>query len=195
MLDFWACFVPLFVAVDAVGVLPLYLGFTQGMERGALTPLIVKSVVSATAVAGLFVAFGTSLLSMLGITVADFMVAGGALLFVMAISDLVGAGGGEQVNPGDLGVVPLGIPLIAGPAVLTTAMLQRELHGVWITLAALCANTVIAGAVFFMARPINRVLGVTGAKIVSKIASLLLAAIAVMLVRKGIVAFMGMGGG
>ncbi|MFZ5425600.1 MAG: MarC family protein [Thermodesulfobacteriota bacterium] len=195
MLEFWACFVPLFVAVDAVGVLPLYLGFTQGMERGALTPLIVKSVVSATAVAGLFVSFGASLLSMLGITVADFMVAGGALLFVMAISDLVGAGGGEPVSPEDLGVVPLGIPLIAGPAVLTTAMLQRELHGVWITLAALCANTAIAGAVFFMARPINRVLGVTGAKIVSKIANLLLAAIAVMLVRKGVAEFLGMGAG
>jgi len=195
MLEFWACFVPLFVAVDAVGVLPLYLGFTQGMERGALRPLILKSVVSATAVAGLFAAFGASLLSMLGITVADFMVAGGALLFFMAISDLVGRGGGETVSPEDLGVVPLGIPLIAGPAVLTTAMLQRELHGVWITLAALCANTVIAGAVFFMARPINRVLGVTGAKIVSKIASLLLAAIAVMLVRRGISEFMGMGGG
>ncbi|WP_243359903.1 MarC family protein [Fundidesulfovibrio terrae] len=194
MLEFWACFVPLFVAVDAVGVLPLFLGFTRGMGRREMAPLIFKSVLSATLVAGAFVLFGTELLVMLGITVDDFMVAGGAVLFVIALSDLVSLGGvREPVSPGDLGVVPLGIPLIAGPAVLTTAMLQRELHGVAMTLAALAANTALAGAVFSAAGPLNRVLGVTGAKIVSKIANLLLAAIAVMLIRRGVAGFLGMG--
>ena len=194
MLKFWACFVPLFVAVDAVGVLPLFLGFTQGMARKELTPLIVKSVLSATLVAGAFVILGADLLAMLGITVADFMVAGGAVLFVIALTDLVRFGGSrEPVSPEDLGVVPLGIPLIAGPAVLATAMLQRELYGVSLTLLALSANTVLAGLFFFLARPLNRVLGTTGAKIVSKIAHLLLAAIAVMLMRRGLTEFMGRG--
>lgn len=195
MAEFWACFVPLFVAVDAVGVLPIFIGFTQGMGRKALTPLVVKSVTSATVVAGLFVAFGAKLMAMLGITVADFMVAGGALLFVLSLSDLIGGGEGRaQVNPEDLGVVPLGIPLIAGPAVLTTAMLQSEIHGVALTLAALAANTAIAGCVFMVARPLNRLLGATGAKIVSKISNLLLAAIAVMLVRKGVMDFIAQAG-
>lgn len=195
MAEFWACFVPLFVAVDAVGVLPIFIGFTQGMGQRALAPLVVKSVVSATAVAGLFVAFGAKLMSMLGITVADFMVAGGVLLFVLSLSDLVSVGESrERVNPEDLGVVPLGIPLIAGPAVLTTAMLQSEIYGVALTLAALAANTLIAGCVFMAARPLNRMLGVTGAKIVSKISNLLLAAIAVMLVRKGVVEFISQAG-
>lgn len=192
MLKFWACFVPLFVAVDAVGTLPIFLGFTQGMSRQALRPLILKSVVSATLVAGLFVLFGKELLSVLGITVADFMVAGGAILFLISITDLVSLGASrEPVTPEDLGVVPLGIPLIAGPAVLTTGMLQREVNGLWLTLAALAANTVLAGLVFTMARPLNRVLGVNGAKIVSKIANLLLAAIAVMLIRRGVTVFLG----
>lgn len=196
MLDFWACFVPLFVAVDVVGVLPLFLGFTQGMGRKELTRLIVKSVLSATLVAGAFVVFGANLLGMMGITVADFMVAGGAVLFIISLSDLVRLQDSrETVSPEDMGVVPLGIPLIAGPAVLTTAMLQRELHGLAMTLAALLANTVLAGLVFTVARPLNRLLGATGAKIVSKIAHLLLAAIAVMLIRRGVAGFLGGGSG
>jgi len=180
------------VAVDAMGILPIFLGFTQNVEDKALGPLVVTSVASATVVAGVFVVFGNQLLSMLGVTVADFMVAGGAVLFVIAISDLVSLGTShEPVTPAGLGVVPLGIPLIAGPAVLTTGMLQREIHGVWITLLALVANTALAGLVFFLSKPINRALGISGTKIVSKISNLLLAAIAVMLVRRGLMQFFG----
>jgi len=194
MLTFWASFVPLFVAVDAMGILPIFLGFTQDMEDKALGPLVVTSVVSATVVAAIFVILGNELLGMLGVTVADFMVAGGSILFVIAISDLVSLGAShEPVTPAGLGVVPLGIPLIAGPAVLTTGMLQREIHGVWITLLALVANTAIAGLVFFLARPINKALGTNGAKILSKISNLLLAAIAVMLIRRGLTQFFGHG--
>jgi len=194
MLGFWAAFVPLFVAVDAMGILPLFLGFTQDMEEKALGPLIVTSVLSATLVAAIFVVFGNQLLMLLGVTVADFMVAGGAVLFVLAISDLVSLGAShEPVTPAGLGVVPLGIPLIAGPAVLTTGMLQRELHGIWPTLLALVANTAIVGFAFFLAKPINRALGTNGTKIVSKISNLLLAAIAVMLMRRGFTQFFGHG--
>lgn len=187
MSEFWACFVPLFVAVDAVGVLPIFLGFTRELARGSVGALIVKSIVSATVVAGGFTVLGRELMEALNVTVGDFMVAGGAVLFVMAMSDLVRlAPRLDSVRPEDLGVVPLGIPLIAGPAVLTTAMLQRDLHGVGLTLAALAANMALAGGVFWLARPIYRALGPTGSAIFSKVANLLLAAIAVMLIRRGV---------
>ena len=192
MTDFWLSFVSLFVAVNALGILPIFTGMTEGFDSTAKRSIILRSVAAATIVAVLFAAFGTRLLSAFGITVADFMVAGGILLFVISLTELVKVGKGpRKISPEELGAVPLGIPLIAGPAVLTTAMLQRELYGVWITIAAICANTLAAGLVFWMAEPINRVLGWSGAKIMSKIAHLLLAAIAVMLVRKGVTSFLG----
>jgi len=189
MHDFWMCFVPLFVAVDAVGVLPLFLSLTEGMKRAQLRSVIFQSVLTAWLVALAFLAFGPALLRFLGITVSDFMIAGGLLLLVISLSDLLTGQKKQRYNdPDGLGAVPIGVPLITGPAVLTTCILLAGLHGRWLTAAAVSVNVAFAGIVFLFSQHISKFLGSTGTKIVSKIASLLLAAIAVMLVRKGIFA-------
>lgn len=193
MKAFLLCFVPLFVAVDAVGVLPLFLGLTHGVEPRRLRPIILQSVLTAGAVALLFVGAGPAVMRLLGITPADFMVAGGALLFAMSLADLVGAGkSARRLDPDSLGAVPLGVPLITGPAVLTTIVLLVDQHGMWPTALAVVANVLIAGGVFRFAELINRLLGKAGTNIVSKLASLLLAAIAVMMVRKGLTALLAL---
>jgi multiple antibiotic resistance protein len=194
MKDFWLCFVPLFVAVDPIGILPMFIGLTQGVERGRVRRIIAQSVLTALAVALVFLGLGKVILRYLGITIADFMVAGGALLFVLALSDLLAVEKRQRrVDPESLGAVPLGVPLIVGPAVLTTAMLLVDEYGPGPAVAATVTNVLLAGLVFWSAERINRVLGRTGAQIVSKLASLLLAAIAVMMVRKGIAAFVAEG--
>ena len=194
MIEFWLCFVPLFVAVDAVGVMPIFLSLTQGMGRDKVRLAIYRSVATATVVALVFLALGTAILDLLGITVADFMVAGGILQFVLAIGDLLANEKLQrQVNVNSLGAVPLGVPLITGPAVLTTSMLLLNQYGAAWTAAAIIANILIAGTVFFFASTIGRVLGQVGEKIISKIAMLLLAAIGVMMVRKGVEAFIAVG--
>lgn len=194
MNEFWLCFVPLFVAVDAIGVLPAFLTLSQGMEPRQVRRAIFHSVATATAVALAFLALGTAILDLLGITVADFMVAGGILLFILAMGDLLANDKLQrQVDADSLGAVPLGVPLITGPAVLTTSMLLLNQYGAGWTAAAIVANILIAGIVFHFAGSIGRVLGRVGEKIVSKIAMLLLAAIAVMMVRKGIEAFLTAG--
>jgi multiple antibiotic resistance protein len=190
MKDFWLCFVPLFVAVDALGVLPAFITLTQGIELSKVRRVIYQSAATATLVALGFLVLGTALLELLGITVADFMVAGGLLLFALAIGDLlVGNKLQRRVDPDSLGVVPLGVPLIAGPAVLTTSVLLVNQFGVVNTAAAIIANILVAGLVFRFSGLIGRALGTVGARIASKIAMLFLAAIAVMMVRKGIEAF------
>lgn len=189
-MEFWLCFVPLFVAVDAIGVLPTFLSLSQGMEAQRVRRVIRQSMATATAVALAFLALGTAILDLLGITVADFMVAGGILLFVLAMGDLLANEKLQrQIDPDSLGAVPLGVPLITGPAVLVTSMLLLNQYGAAWTAAAIVANILIAGLVFRFAAGIGRLLGRVGEKIVSKIAMLLLAAIAVMMVRKGIEAF------
>ena len=193
-MEFWLCFVPLFVAVDAVGVLPVFLSLTQGMDRHEVRRVIYRSMATAAAVALAFLALGTAILDLLGITVADFMVAGGILLFVLALGDLLANEKLQRrVDTDSLGAVPLGVPLITGPAVLTTSMLLLNQYGAGWTAAAIVANILIASMVFFFAGTIGRVLGRTGEKIISKIAMLLLAAIAVMMVRKGIEIFIAAG--
>ena len=97
------------------------------------------------------------------------------------------------MDPESVGAVPIGVPLITGPAVLTTSLLLINEHSALTTSLAIAANILIVGVMFMVAPLINRVLGKTGSKAVSKIISLLLAAIGVMVVRKGIAMYIAQG--
>lgn len=190
MKEFWLCFVPLFVAFDGIGVLPMFLGFIENMERPKVHKVIYYSVFTASVVAISFIILGMAIFKLLGITIADFMIAGGILLFVISISDLIAEEKIQRkIDSENLGVVPLGVPLITGPAVFTTSILLVNEHSYLIIITALLVNIFIVGLIFFFAKYINKLLGITGAKIFSKIASLILASIGVMMVRKGIMFF------
>ena len=116
------------------------------------------------------------------------MIAGGLLLFILSISDLLSTDKPQRkIDPDTVGAVPIGVPLITGPAVLTTTILLVDQHGILPTLWAAIANVIIAGTVFWFAVPVSGSLGSAGTKILSKIASLILAAIGVMMIRKGLV--------
>ena len=187
MKTFWLCFVPLFVAVDAVGFMPMFMRLTDGLDRPRVQRVIWQSLITGIGVTLVFLAIGKIVFRLLGITIADFMIAGGTLLFIISVSDIVMA---EKktgpMDPDSLGAVPVGVPMIVGPAVLTTVLLLVDAHGFLATVSAAVVNILIAGVVFWYSAPIHRGLGKAGAKAVSKLASLLLAAIAVMMVRKGI---------
>ncbi|MGZ3595180.1 MAG: MarC family protein [Syntrophales bacterium] len=184
---FWFCFFPIFMAVNVIGVLPMFMSFTEGLDRPKINRIIVQSVVTATIVAVIFLAVGKVILDLLGITVSDFMIAGGTLLFIISLDDLMSMERRwSQIDPESLGAVPLGVPLIVGPAVLTTILILVQEYGPLATVAALIVNILIAGFTFWLYAPIIRLLGKSGARTVSKLAALLLAAIAVMMVRKGV---------
>jgi multiple antibiotic resistance protein len=184
---FWLAFVPLFVAVDALGVLPIFIGFTRGLDPLKVRRIALQSVATGAVVALVFLFTGRPLLSLLGISEADFMVAGGTILFVISASDLVT--GGRKFSTEDaenVGAVPLGVPLVVGPAVLTTTLLLADELGAAYTAVALITNMGVTALVLFSAVPIHRILGENGSKVVSKLAHLLLAAIGVMIVRRGL---------
>ncbi|MEK7225508.1 MAG: MarC family protein [Bacteroidota bacterium] len=194
MKEFLLCFVPLFVAVDVVGVLPMFIGLTAGIERCRIHRIIYQSVLTATAVALAFLVAGKAIMQFLGISIADFMVAGGLLLFIISITDLVTTEKIlRRVDPETWGAVPLGVPLIAGPAVLTSSILLLNEHGIAATASAIIANMLIAGIVLRFAGFVSTLFGNVGLKILSKIASLLLATIGVMIARKGIVSLISGG--
>ena len=183
-------FIPLFVAVDAIGVLPIFVSLTEGLEEKARTKVILQSMCTAIGLAIGFVLVGKLVFKFLGITIGDFMIAGGAILFCLAIIDMVSATNERRVPGPELGAVPLGTPLIAGPAVLTTSMLVVSQYGILPTVISLVANILLAGLLMRLSSSLMSFLGEAGSKALSKITSLLLASIAVMLMRKGLELFL-----
>ncbi|SDN49779.1 multiple antibiotic resistance protein [Desulfonauticus submarinus] len=191
MENFWLSFVPLFIAVDPLGILPLFMALTQELSLEKLRQVAIQSVLTALVVAILFLLGGTYVLRLLGLSVADFMVSGGILLLIMSVVDLVSVEKKRRkVDPSDIGPVPLGVPIIAGPAVMTTSLLLMNEHGFWPTAIAVTINIGLVGIVFWFARSVYKFLGKNGARTISKLASLLLAAISVMIIRKGIMFYL-----
>lgn len=181
------CFIPFFIAVDPIGILPMYVALTDGHNLRQKKKIIVQSLITASIVAVAFVLGGPLLLKLVGVGVSDFMVAGGILLLVLSLSNVLTGEKGQRVIDADtIGAVPIGVPLITGPAVLTTSVLLVNEYGILTTTLAFLINILIVGVVFYTSSSIERFLGQAGSKTVSKVASLFLASIAVMLIRRGI---------
>jgi multiple antibiotic resistance protein len=179
-------FIPLFVAVDAFGVLPIFVGLTEGLDKKEKNRIVVQSIWTASVVAVVFVLVGKMIFRFLGITIADFMIAGGAILFCISITDILNPTKTRRIPSDNLGSVPLGIPLIVGPAVLTISLVLESQYGLPATIISILLNILIAAAVFRQSYRLITILGDAGTKALSKVMHLLLAAIAVMLIRHGL---------
>lgn len=188
---FWLSFLPIFMAVNAIELIPIFIGLTMGLNKKQVHKIIVQTIITATAVALVFLAIGSFLFRVLGITVPDFMIAGGVLIFVIALMDLLSVGGAssQHVDPESLGAVPLGVPLIVGPAVLTTILILVPQQGYIAVVAATAVNILIAGLMMWFSQPIIRLLGNSGTRAIAKVSDLILAAIAVMMIRRGLELF------
>ena len=190
MWDFTLAFVALFVAVDVLGVIPLYLSLTAGLSTEERRRLPRQSAITATAVGLGFLLVGNAVFRVLGISTADFQTAGGILLLVLSIHDLLSSGRGNPGgNPGGIptvGAVPIGTPLIVGPAALATLALLVQNYGYPVTLAALGVNMALAFGVLSHADKVGRVFGAAGSEVIAKVANLVLAAFGVSLIRRGV---------
>jgi multiple antibiotic resistance protein len=185
-LDFLLSFIPLFFAIDVIGAIPIFMSLTQGMTDSERARVVRQACVTALTVAVAFVFLGEWLFRMLSVTTSDFRMAGGSLLLVFAIQDLTVGGKPRRTPTGTVGVVPLGMPLLVGPGVLTTSLLVAHNHGYPWALAALVANIALVFVVLSASELILRIVKPSGAAAVGKIAALFLAAIGVMLVRAGV---------
>jgi multiple antibiotic resistance protein len=180
-------FIPIFVAVDAIGILPLFVALTEGRKEKEKSKIIFQSMITAMCLAVGFIFLGKAVFKLMGITLGDFMVAGGAILFYIAVADIRGPGKGSNYANQELGAVPLGTPLIVGPAVLTTSLIIIGEYGLAATLISVSINILLAGLILLLSGVIIKIIGKSGSRALSKVTNLLLAAIAVMLIRKGII--------
>lgn len=179
-------FIPIFVAIDIFAVIPIFVAITEGLSQKKIRSVERESVFTAFAVGMAFIALGEGIFSILGITTDDFKVAGGIILLILAILDLTGYTRLRKQS-GSTGVVPLGVPLIVGPAVLTTMLVLVDHYGAIPTIISFTANLFIVWLSMRVSRRIMNIFGRGGITALSKIMALLLASIAVMMIRIGIV--------
>lgn len=182
-------FIPIFVAVDAIGNIPLFISLVEGVSKKQRDKIITDSVTTATIMALAFMLIGKWVLRLLSITIQDFQVAGGLLLFVIAVRLLLPGVQKHILSDGhdkDVGVFPLGTPLITGPAVLTTTLILLDTYGLIPTLVSLLVNMLFVWLTLVKADNIMKVIGASGTRAVAKVMYILLAAIAVMMIRRGI---------
>jgi multiple antibiotic resistance protein len=179
-------FLALFVAVDIVGVLPVYLGLVAELDGAARRRIAVEATLTAAGIGVAFLFLGDAILHVLGVTVGDFQIAGGLLLLVLAIYDLLHPEVPLRQLGVRLGVVPLGTPLLVGPAVLTTVLTLARSYGYAITLVAFAVNLALVWLALRWASVMVRLIGEAGARAVAKVFGLLLAAIGVTLIRRGL---------
>lgn len=183
---FLQAFIPLFVALDPVGLAAIFIGLSAGVPEVRKRRIARQAVATGGVVALAFLFLGQGIFRAVGITVGDFQIAGGLILFILASRDLLQPFAEPPADvPEDFGVVPLGMPLIAGPAAIATLLLLAQTVGLGVTLVALAVNLALLTLSFSQADRLVRLIGQTGLRAISKIVSLLLAAIAISLIRRG----------
>ncbi len=185
--EFSLVFLPLLVAMDPLGILPFWVPFIGSIPEARRGKVLYTALATGMAVGLLFLALGRGIFIVLGITVSDFLVAGGIVLLALSLRELLSSGTTAPVAPNELmAVVPIGTPLLVGPATISMLILLSGLYSLWLVVLAFLANMVVAWLVFWQSGRIVRFLGQGGLQAFAKVAYLLLAAIAIQLIRRGV---------
>lgn len=184
--SFVLTFVPLFIVLDALGTVPFLIAISEGMSRREQRKTINLSVLTAALVGLAFLFFGKAILNAMQIKVESFAIAGGIILLVLSIKYMTTGHWVDAVKEEMIAVVPIGTPLLAGPATITTLLLLYPQFGWQMVLVAYMVNMLICWLIFLASNRIIKFLGHGGLKAISKVFSLLLAAIAVNMVIKGL---------
>jgi multiple antibiotic resistance protein len=197
---FWEVFVTLLVITDPPGVVPPFLGLTRGLPPRVRNRLAWQAAVVAFGVIIAFAVFGQSILAYLGVELPALQGAGGLLLLLVALQLLTGAmtepTEAERLKA-NVAFVPLGTPLLAGPgAIVATMLFVRRANGA-ADIAAFAVAVVAVAIVLWLTMRfsgvIHRILRASGVELITRIAGLLLSAIAVQLVAEAIRAFVKQG--
>jgi multiple antibiotic resistance protein len=182
-------FVPLFIVIDTIGNLPIVLTLSEGLTAKERFRMVNLAILTATVVGLIFLFFGRFILDIMNLSVGAMTISGGIILLVLSIRYLLS---GRTVQYSDttkeemLAIVPIGTPLIVGPATITTLLLFSVQYKLYIVLISLALNLLICWIVFVLGNRIASFLGKGGLHAVSQVFNLLFAAIAVNMVLHGL---------
>ncbi|MGA1848812.1 MAG: MarC family protein [Thermoplasmatota archaeon] len=199
--------ISIFAIINPMGAVPNYVILTQGFSRPEKRRVVKKAVLVAIGILILFTIAGRVLFDALHITVDAFRIAGGVVLFLIAMEMVRGNTPQAKLNPKEkkenlerdqVGVVPLGLPLLAGPGSITTVMIAvadppvNRLLSILVVVVSVLTVMLFAYVVLRNSDRIFDRLGRTGTKIFSRLMGLLLGAIAVQFIADGIKGIFGL---
>jgi len=190
ILGFLKGVISLFIIVDPFGNIPIFIGLTKDMGEDERWRTFRNAVAAGFSLLLAFAVAGRWVLEIFGIRLYSFKIAGGALLLALAFDLLTKGKVEEKPSPEESGVVPLGIPLLAGPGAITTTIVTLETIGPLVTLSSVLAVAAITWLILKFTSPIYKILGKTGTTIISKVMAMLLAAIAVQYILEGVTEYL-----
>ncbi|HTM67691.1 MAG TPA: MarC family protein [Candidatus Binatia bacterium] len=188
----WLSFVQVFFAVfgvmDPVGNVPVFISLTGKLDKAAREKLATEAVIRAGIILTVFVFLGNAVLNAFHISIESFRIAGGIVLVLLGLQIMFGIVL-EDDRPdadGDISVVPLAMPLIAGPGMITLAVILSKEYGYLLTLAGIAANLALTKIFFHFSGIILRMLGKKGSLAFAKVMGLILVAIGVEFIRSAL---------
>ncbi|MEM4446192.1 MAG: MarC family protein [Candidatus Jordarchaeales archaeon] len=185
--DLARAFTSIFIIMDPIGNIPIFLSLTEGMSPKERRNTFHLALVTGFTLLLCFAVLGNYILFLFGITIESFMIAGGILLLVIAMRLLIlGWRREEHLSSEGIGVVPIGVPLLVGPGAITTTIMYLQTSGVFVTLIAVILSFAVTWIILKFIDPISRFLGRTGSLVIGRVMALLIAAIAMEFVIKGV---------
>jgi multiple antibiotic resistance protein len=180
--------VSLFVVVNPIGKVPLLITLTQKMEKQNKKLVSKNAIITTAVLLTVFALAGVQLLSIFGISIFSFMIAGGILLFIISIEFLTHGEWryGRSSIAGDSGVVPLAFPLLAGPGAITTVIISLQTYGWLVSIISIIFVVSVTYLVLHLENPISRILGRRGSVVTTRVFAIFLAAIAVQYIVEGL---------
>jgi len=179
-------FVPLFIVIDALGILPFVISLSENMSTNERRKMIHIASITAVGLGLVFLFFGQFILNVLDISVGSFAIAGGIILLVLSIKYMTTGRMVEAIKEEMVAVVPIGTPLTAGPATITTLLLLAGSFPLYLVSLSYILNILIAWGIFLLGNKIVSFMGKGGLTAASSIFNLLLAAIAVSMIIRGL---------
>jgi multiple antibiotic resistance protein len=180
--------VSLFVVVNPIGKVPLFITLTQKMEKQNKKLVSKNAIITTAVLLTVFAVAGIQLLSIFGISIFSFMIAGGILLFIISIEFLTHGEWryGRSSISEDSGIVPLAFPLLAGPGAITTVIISLQAYGWLVSIISIVFVVSVTYLVLHLENPISRILGRRGSIVTTRVFAIFLAAIAVQYIVEGL---------
>ena len=179
-------FIPLFIVIDALGILPFVISLSENMSTNERRKMIHIASITAVGLGLVFLFFGQFILNVLDISVGSFAIAGGIILLVLSIKYMTTGRMVEAIKEEMVAVVPIGTPLTVGPATITTLLLLAGSFPLYLVSLSFILNILIAWGIFLLGNKIVSFMGKGGLRAVSSIFNMLLAAIAVSMIIRGL---------
>lgn len=186
--DLLKSIISLFVVVNPIGKVPLLITLTEKMEKQNKKLVSKNAIITTAVLLTVFAVAGIQLLSIFGISIFSFMIAGGVLLFIISIEFLTHGEwrhSGSSIS-GDSGIVPLAFPLLAGPGAITTVIISLQAYGWLVSIISIVFVVLVTYFVLQLQNPISRILGRRGSIITTRVFAIFLAAIAVQYIVEGL---------